>query len=146
MIKYIIILLSLSVSFNAVACDDTRVSISLASYHMTTTYKPDNIASYNQLNLGAAYECGITDNIYIEAGIYNNSLYKTSIHAGILLHTNYKGYEVGTNIGIITGYRNNAVPYARPYIQYSNFRLGFIPKIKSLRTENTLTLEYAINL
>jgi hypothetical protein len=132
----------LALSVGVVDASDNRLSLSIASYHITNDYMPDNIVSYNQNNLGLSFEHKLNDNIYIALGLYDNSIYNTSYHAGILLVKQYDNIEIGSNIGLVTGYTNKAIPYARPYIQYKNVRFGYIPKIDSIRTEHVLTLEY----
>ena len=144
--KYLILLIAVLISHNIQAGETNRVSISLASYHVTTDYKPNNIEIYNQRNLGLAIEHKISDNIYIEVGFYNNSLYKISKHRGIILNKKYDSFEIGSNIGFVTGYYKNIIPFARPYIQYNKIRLGYIPKIDKLRTDNVLTLEFIMEI
>ena len=130
--KYIIILFSL-LSFNVMAFDTDRLSITVGSYHATTDYLPANLTSYNQDNYGLAYEYNINDNLY-------------SFHAGVILVEQYNDIEIGLNLGLVTGYYNDPMIFARPYIQYENIRVGFIPQIESLKTENTFTFEFIIKL
>jgi hypothetical protein len=137
--------IGLLISHNTHASEN-RISISLASYHITTDYKPYNIYTYNQSNSGLAIEHKISDNIYIEMGLYNNSIYKTSGHMGIILNKKYKGIEYGVNIGVVTGYAWNIAPFAKSYIQYKHIRFGYIPKIDIVRVDSVITFEYIIDL
>lgn len=148
MFKYLIILLISVTMFinNAQACDNNRVSFSIGSYHTSTDYKPESLSSYNQVNKGLSFECGVTDNIYIDVGFYENSMYKTSEHIGFIWYKKYNSFELGSNMGIVTGYAIDNIIYVRPYIQFNSIRVGVIPKIDNLKTDGVITFEIILEI
>lgn len=120
------------------SCNELDITISIGSKHLTTDYNNN----YNETNPGVSFECD-----YYAVGVYANSLYRTSYHAGFILKKAIlNGVTLGTNIGWVSGYTPRLILFARPFIQYKHVRIGFIPQVPSTKTEAVLTFELSFSL
>lgn len=118
-------------------CTTIALTFALSSMHLTHNYNTD----YNEVNPGVSIEC----NQYA-AGVFQNSLNKTSVHAGMIFkHNIANNLLIGSNVGMVTGYQDNAVPFVRPFVQYRSLRLGYIPESEEFKSESTITVEYSIS-
>jgi len=111
--------------------------IAIGSLHLSNDYGSD----YNQFNPGITIQCNKLD-----FGFYKNSYGELSIHGGVIFEKKLTPtINIGTNIGLVSGYAENPIPYLRPYIDYKNFRVGYIPGSSRFQSEHTLTFEWKIN-
>lgn len=115
-------------------CTALAITLSLASVHLTHNYNDD----YNEINPGITIECD-----QYSVGVFKNSYNKDSVHAG-LIFKHGTDIIIGTNVGVVSGYQSNVVPFVRPFIQYNGVRVGYIPAAPQFKSESTITLEYSI--
>lgn len=119
-------------------CSTIALTLSLASLHLTHDYQSE----YNEVNPGISIECD-----QYSAGYFKNSLSKDSYHAGFIFKKTVNSQiTIGTNLGVVTGYQSDPVPFIRPFIQYENIRLGYIPRSTNFGSEEVITLEYSFTL
>jgi hypothetical protein len=130
-------------------CGTVALTLSIGSHHLSEDHKPSNISNYNEVNPGISAECEVTPNVDFEAGAFKNSVNRTSVHAGIILKSNWKNdWKIATNIGLVSGSsdRYPVLLFVRPFIQYKNARVGYIPKIDvdaGTGTDAVITFEYS---
>lgn len=141
-------------AWSDVAGANTHLILHLASVHMNDgyyDYHTKELTPYNSNNLGIGAGFDLDDNFQIRAGGYKNSHYKTSIYAGLSLHTNINDpVGVGVLVGGVSGYENTVnqqkvnmaiSPMVLPYVtaRYKNvgFELGYLPTQNGLVTFST---------
>ena len=123
------------ISFNTLASG--WIDIHLTTKHENKYYVIDKEAKeYNANNGGIGLTYDLNSTMSVKGGFYNNSYYINSNYVSIDLHTNYKHFNVGADIGMVTGYRgiiddNYATPLLLPNLtaknKYAKIQLGYIP-------------------
>ena len=115
------------------------INIHLGSHHLQSYYEVNGEPHpYNEANFGMGVSLPIASNIDALAGFYENSYNKTSAYVAANLHTaNSRGFSIGVNSGIVTGYGNTPVKGEKlrlmllPHVTYAlkNFRteIGYAP-------------------
>ena len=115
------------------------MNIHLGSHHIQSYYKVNGEPHpYNEANFGMGVSLPITSNIDALTGFFENSYNKTSAYVAANIHTaNSRGFSVGVNSGIVTGYGNTPVKGEKlrlmilPHVTYAlkNFRteIGYAP-------------------
>lgn len=114
------------------------LDVNLASYHSSSWY------DYNNNNLGLGYSKGLSQNLELITGFYENSFYTQTVYGGVDLHTSdRRGFRAGISLGIATGYISPF--FALPNITYrvGNIRtkIGYIPEIGGDTQSNAVTLQ-----
>lgn len=131
--------------------DDPKGKLSLvfsgAAYHFKQREYWDRehggMRHFNEINPGIGVEYGLGKlgpfNTYVTAGIYKNSVYKTSKYLAAGIETDgSKFLGAGIEGGLLTGYPDMKVPIAAiPYVRVGeadgvNLKVNVIPPIKDL--------------
>jgi hypothetical protein len=107
---------------------DTWGVASVTSYHFDD-------GNHNQKNLGVGLEQTINEDWSVMAGEYKNSMYRTSVYAGVVWKPLRLGdFHFGFAGGAITGYLSHPVPLAVPTMSWEHQRIGanlfFAPHVK----------------
>lgn len=111
---------------------------------------------FNEINPGIGVEYGLGKlgpfNTYLTAGVYKNSVYRTSKYVAAGIETNgSKFLGAGIEGGLLTGYPDMKVPFAAiPYVRVGdadgvNLKVNVIPPIKNL-TPMTVGLQLRVPL
>lgn len=107
--------------------------LTLASNHGTSRELDDG-RKLNEKNPGAflAYYYDNTGGIYSIAGMYKNTIHKTSTYAGVGFRKNLFRYvDYGTEFGLVHGYDTAPVtPAARFLVWVGRIKLGYAPRYK----------------
>ena len=115
------------------------INFHVGSHHLQPYYKVNGEPHpYNEANFGIGVALPISSNIEASTGFFENSYNKTSAYVAANLHTaNSRGFSVGVNSGIVTGYENTPVNGDKlrimvlPHVTYAlkNFRteVGYAP-------------------
>lgn len=115
MAKFILVLLALCGSAHA-----QTMGLHIASAHEHGGFNGVNPGVYVRLDSGWT------------AGIYRNSMERTSVYAGFTLETGTRPLSAAITLGCITGYNASVTPLVVPSVAYhfgSNaVRVGFIPR------------------
>ncbi|MCK5017352.1 MAG: hypothetical protein KAS32_09825 [Candidatus Peribacteraceae bacterium] len=136
------------------------IIVPVTSMHLDSEY------SHNEDNAGLGYKYLVLDHIeiedglyledgvydiYLSAGFYENSIYRTSVFVAAgydYILTEY--LQVGVEVGAVSGYTDTGfIPYARPtatvrFYENLSCKLGFIPKTSPERS-SVLTLEFLVD-
>ena len=109
-------------------CMALTLGVNVGTYHFVDQNK------HNNINPGLYLKCSLTTNLKhgVVMGVYKNSQYNTSLHAGY----NYSlPYNFDITLGVVSGYSYaSIVPVVLPSWSYKNesglvTRLSFIPHI-----------------
>jgi len=107
---------------------------------------------YNEFNPGIGAEYRLNNNFHAAAGIYKNSIHGISVYLGAGAETNREKFlGAGLDVGAVTGYAEDVVPSAFPYIrlgredQIINAQFGGIPAIENV-TPAVVALRLRVNL
>ena len=107
---------------------------------------------YNEFNPGIGAEYRLNNNFHAAAGVYKNSISGISVYLGAGGETNRdKFLGAGMDVGAVTGYLEDVVPSAFPYVrlgredQIINAQLGGIPAIENI-TPAVVALRLRVNL
>lgn len=122
--KYLVLALAL---FAASVQAEVTVGLHLASVHTEDNYNNDNLGGYVKVG-----------NIVV--GSYYNSVRRQSTYAAYV----WQMGPVAIATGLITGYRNEAVPLIAPSVAYHGVRLTVIPQVPGVTkvTVMHLSLEH----
>ena len=123
---------ALGVGLISTAKADTWIDVHGLSKHSQSTYRDKGVTrEFNETNLGLGAEVPIARNFSLILGGYRNSYYRTSLYAGMDIHTNPHALTgVGVMTGIISGYDETpvlALPYYRIGNEHVRVKFGVIP-------------------
>jgi hypothetical protein len=98
---------------------DTWLDVTLTSYHFKREPK------HNEHNLGLGFEHDIAERWRVIGGAYKNSLYRTSVYAGVSYSYWIEGpWRLSIAGGGITGYEKGVMPIVVPALSYEGDRWG----------------------
>ncbi len=92
------------------------IGVHIATYHDSGKWSDFNPGVYVRT------EDGLT------AGIYRNSIRKTSVHAGYTWSRPHAWGDVSLTAGVVTGYAQTLGPLLVPSVRVGNLRLTLLPK------------------
>lgn len=135
------------------------LAIETVSYHIHDSYFPDakywdnrRLRKFNAFTPGIGFEIRLNNYFHAGAGVYRNSIYKTSGYGLIGVETNgNKPVGVGIEGGIVSGYEKSVTPTALPYLRLGsrkgriNVKLAVIPEIENV-TPYVLTAQVRVKL
>lgn len=135
----VVITLGLFISLVVIIKDAQAAGVYLhgLSYHS----KYADVANQVNYGLGAYYD--ISDTMKVEAGVYKNSIYRTSHYIGIQHKlSEWHSIEVGLDYLLVTGYiKNIPVPVVSPYIESHRVRMLLIPDYRMVGVGFSLRLK-----
>lgn len=142
--KLIIIATLLSAAFATQA--GTEIVVHGISHH---THAKTDGGTWNQVNLGIAFR-GYNDDVSVQAGVYKNSIHKTSYYAmADYTPINIGTVAVGAFGGAATGYEGgNVMPLAGAVVRYQaesySITLRAAPRFRASKS-GVFALEVGLN-
>jgi hypothetical protein len=142
--KCIIIACCIGVIYTHEARSDTYLDINGLSKHSINEYcYQGKCQPFNQTNPGLGITTDLTNHIDLKVGGYKNSYYKTSLYAGINIHTalthNVWNISPGIMVGMVSGYDKtpmrvgtvvlSIIPNVAIHYQDFGVVIGYIPPV-----------------
>lgn len=99
------------------------------------TYTETVATPFNEDNFGIGIRREVHENLDISVGFYDNSFYKTSVYAGIEVHTKRDRWiSVGAALALVSGYSGTpteTIMFVLPMVQIGppqmGARIGYMP-------------------